>query len=176
MRKFVTYEEFNKLVNDVNVLKEEYLVRGYIDVSFNQFEKFEYLRYLYNIFRLAKRRIYLFDNEINLDVIYLLKNIPGDVQVTVFTNNEDISLKLVSLFLMKYSNVNLAFRKNNINEKYIVIDYGEDTERIINSKTIVSFDEEYQVLMEYHDKDNYRLLFKDSLLSPIYVLKEKRLS
>lgn len=163
MRRFFEYDEFN-------VLQEEYLINGNIDALFYQYDEFEYLRYLYNYFKLAKKRIYLFDNDISLSIIYLLKNVSSDVQVTIFTNNHHLYKNDVNYFLKKYSNVNLVFRKNKFKEKYIVIDYNESDERIIVNNTIVFNDGIYHVLEECRH-NNYYEIFKKCENADIFLLK-----
>lgn len=86
------------------------------------------------IYMQAKKTIFVVDNYIGLRTLVLLKNVSANVEITLFSDN--IGGKLHSIeyrdFCMEYPSINILLKKTGgiYHDRFIVLDYGTDNERI----------------------------------------------
>ena len=88
------------------------------------------------IYDLAKNKIYIIDDYINLKTLVLFKDIDKNIEITIFSDNVGKKLHMVEYedFCNEYSNIKIVFKKTNnkIHDRYIVIDYDCDNEKIFH--------------------------------------------
>lgn len=88
------------------------------------------------IYDLAKNKIYIIDNYINLKTLVLFKDIDKNIEITIFSDNVGKKLHKVEYedFCKEYSNIKIVFKKTNnkIHDRYIIIDYNCDNEKIFH--------------------------------------------
>ena len=86
------------------------------------------------IYSQAKKRIFVIDNYIGLKTLVLLKSVPENVKITIFTDNLNKGLhqKEYNDFYKEYPNVAISFRRTNgiFHDRYIIIDFGTENEII----------------------------------------------
>ena len=85
------------------------------------------------IYKLAKKSIYVVDNYIGVKTLLLLKDISAGVNVTIFSDNK---VKLTQLqyqeFCKEYPNLKITFQKtcDKFHDRFIILDYGTKSEKI----------------------------------------------
>ena len=88
------------------------------------------------IYDLAKNKIYIIDDYINLKTLVLFKDIDKNIEITIFSDNVGKKLHKVEYedFCNEYSNIKIVFKKTNnkIHDRYIIIDYNCDNEKIFH--------------------------------------------
>lgn len=86
------------------------------------------------IYANAKTSIYVIDNYIGIRTLALLKNIPQNVAITIFSDNMGRGLSQTDYndFARQYPNLNILFTKTCgiFHDRYIVVDYNTPTEKI----------------------------------------------
>lgn len=86
------------------------------------------------IYRLAKKSIYIIDNYIGLKTLVLLKSVAKGITINIFSDNIGNSLHRVEYedFIKQYPNINISFKTTNkiYHDRYIIIDYKSKSERI----------------------------------------------
>ena len=86
------------------------------------------------IYATAKRTIFVVDNYIGLKTLVLLKDVPADVKITVFSDNIGNRLHQAELndFCREYPNVSVSLQTSGgiFHDRYIVIDYQTADEQI----------------------------------------------
>ena len=86
------------------------------------------------IYATAKRTIFVVDNYIGLKTLVLLKNVPADVKVTVFSDNIGNRLHKAEFsdFCREYPDVSVSLQTSGgiFHDRYIVIDYQTVDEQI----------------------------------------------
>ena len=86
------------------------------------------------IYANAKTSIYVIDNYIGVRTLALLKNIPQNVAITIFSDNMGRGLSQTDYndFARQYPNLNISFTKTCgiFHDRYIVVDYNTTTEKI----------------------------------------------
>lgn len=87
-----------------------------------------------DIYRQAKKTIYVVDNYIGLRTSVLLKNAPEFVEITLFSDNVGNKLHNIEYedFCAEYSSLNISLKKTKgiFHDRFIVLDYGTESERI----------------------------------------------
>lgn len=82
----------------------------------------------------AKHTIYVIDNYIGLRTLVQMKNIPSSIPVTIISDNLQHHLHKSEYddFCQQYTDLNINFLRSggNIHDRYIVIDYNTDNEKI----------------------------------------------
>lgn len=85
----------------------------------------------------AKKSIYIIDNYVSLKTLYHLCQVKPGVKVTIFTDNLGGYLHKSDYddFVREFSQIGIKFiRTNNqIHDRFIMLDYGEDTERFYHA-------------------------------------------
>ncbi len=86
------------------------------------------------VYRQAKKTIYVIDNYIGLRTLVLLKNASNSVAITIFSDN--IGGKLHSIeykdFCSEYPSIKMTLKRTGgvYHDRFIVLDYGTEDERI----------------------------------------------
>ena len=84
------------------------------------------------IYSQAKNTIFVIDNYIGLKTLVLLKSVPENVKITIFTDNlkKGLHQKEYDDFCKEYPNVVVSFKRSNgiFHDRYIVIDFGRENE------------------------------------------------
>ncbi len=87
-----------------------------------------------DIYSKAKKKLYIVDNYIGPKTLLMLKSVPSNVDVIIFSDNLRNILRLSEFqaFRAEYPNVKLTFRKTDgkFHDRYIIIDYNCRTEKI----------------------------------------------
>ena len=86
------------------------------------------------IYSQAKETIFVIDNYIGLKTLVLLKSVPENVKITIFTDNlkKGLHQKEYDDFCKEYPNVVISFKRTNgiFHDRYIIIDFGNENEII----------------------------------------------
>ena len=86
------------------------------------------------IYSQAKETIFVIDNYIGLKTLVLLKSVPENVKITIFTDNlkKGLHQKEYDDFCKEYPNVTISFKRTNgiFHDRYIIIDFGTENEII----------------------------------------------
>lgn len=87
-----------------------------------------------HIYATAKKTIFVVDNYIGLKTLVLLKDVPANVNITIFSDNTGNRLHLAEFndFCREYPNVSISFHIAGkiFHDRYIVIDYKTADEQI----------------------------------------------
>ena len=124
----VTKNELTKVIHDftdLNIRSEYLILNG---------EKIEANLAYNNIYKTARRSIFLIDNYIGIRTLVLLKEIETHIPITIFSDNLKRGLHYSEYndFRKQYPNVNISLRHTCgiYHDRYIVLDYNSDSERI----------------------------------------------
>ena len=86
------------------------------------------------IYSQAKKTIFVIDNYISLKTLVLLKSVPENVKITIFTDNlkRGLHQKEFDDFCKEYPNVVISFKRTNgiFHDRYIIIDFATENEII----------------------------------------------
>ena len=86
------------------------------------------------IYSQAKETIFVIDNYIGLKTLVLLKSVPENVKITIFSDNlkKGLHQKEFDDFLNEYPNVAVSLKRTNgiFHDRYIIIDFGTQNEII----------------------------------------------
>ena len=86
------------------------------------------------IYSQATKTIFVIDNYIGLKTLVLLKSVPENVKITIFTDNlkKGLHQKEYDDFCKEYPNVTISFKRTNgiFHDRYIIIDFGTENEII----------------------------------------------
>ena len=86
------------------------------------------------IYSQAKETIFVIDNYIGLKTLVLLKSVPENVKITIFTDNlkKGLHQKEYDDFCKEYPNVKISFKRTNgiFHDRYSIIDFGTENEII----------------------------------------------
>lgn len=87
-----------------------------------------------DIYSKAKKKLYIVDNYIGPKTLLMLKSVPANVDIIIFSDNLNSILRLSELqaFQAEYPNVKLTFQRTGgkFHDRYIAIDYKCRTEKI----------------------------------------------
>ena len=124
----VTKNELTKVIHDFTdpEIRREYLILNGETIEAN-------LAYN-NIYKTARQSIFLIDNYIGIRTLVLLKEIENHIPITIFSDNLKRGLHYSEYndFRKQYPNVNISLRHTCgiYHDRYIVLDYNSDSERI----------------------------------------------
>ena len=127
------------------------------------------------IYSQAKETIFVIDNYIGLKTLVLLKSVPENVKITIFSDNlkKGLHQKEFDDFLNEYPNVVISLKRTNgiFHDRYIIIDFGTQNE-IIYLCGVSSKDAGKRVssIMASSDKLLYESLIKNLLKNQELVL------
>ena len=86
------------------------------------------------IYSQAKKSIFVIDNYLGLKTLVLLKSVPKNVKITIFSDNlkKGLHQKEFDDFCKEYPDVTIYFKKTagNFHDRYIIIDFGTENETI----------------------------------------------
>ena len=85
------------------------------------------------IYKLAKKSIYVVDNYIGVKTLLLLKDISAGVNVTIFSDNKvKLTLLQYQEFCKEYPNLKITLQKtcDKFHDRFIILDYGTKSEKI----------------------------------------------
>ena len=142
--------QVNENTMDISYIKKNMATKK--DLSFimdNFIEKNKYREFLIlngmrveasiaykNIFSLAKRSIYIIDNYINIETLYMLREC-RDISIIIFSDNKGkyLSKNDYDSFSYEYPDIDINIIKTNgiIHDRYIIIDYKLDSEVIYHA-------------------------------------------
>jgi hypothetical protein len=87
-----------------------------------------------DIYSKAKKKLFIVDNYIGPKTLLMLKSVPANVDIIIFSDNLMNILRLSELqaFWAEYPNVRLSFQRTGgkFHDRYIVVDYKTRTEKI----------------------------------------------
>lgn len=87
-----------------------------------------------DIYSKAKKKLYIVDNYIGPKTLLMLKSVPANVEIIIFSDNLMNILRQSELtaFQTEYPNVKLSFQKTGgkFHDRYIIVDYKCRTEKI----------------------------------------------
>ena len=127
------------------------------------------------IYSQAKETIFVIDNYIGLKTLVLLKSVPENVKITIFTDNlkKGLHQKEFDDFCKEYPKVAISFKRTNgiFHDRYIIIDFGTENE-IIYHCGASSKDAGNRVcsITTIADNEIYKPLFENLLKNQALVL------
>lgn len=166
----VTHSELSEVMNGFG---EPHIKRGYLILNGNPFKADT----IYDeIYRQASKSIYIVDNYIGLKTLEKLINVQNGVDVSIFSDNLAKGLRENTYmdFQKEYPSINIKlFRSGgNFHDRYIVLDYGTDSEKIFlcgaSSKDAGA---RITSILEDPDRRKYAPMINDLLRNPQLVLK-----
>lgn len=87
-----------------------------------------------DIYSKAKKKLYIVDNYIGPKTLLMLKSVPDNVEIIIFSDNSKNILRLSELraFQVEYPNIRLSFQKTGgkFHDRYIILDYKSRSEKI----------------------------------------------
>lgn len=192
---FITKNEFiqlaietNKNTSDIKFIKENMVTKQELNRIMDKFiDKSKFKEYLIldghmvesdivytEIYKLAKRSIYIIDNYINLKTLVLLKSSKVD-EIIIFSDNINKCLhKLEYLdFKKEYKNLNIKFiRTNNkFHDRYIILDYGESYEKLYHcGASSKDSGKRVTTISEIENKEIYHSLIDNLMKNALLVL------
>lgn len=166
----VTRSELSEVMNEFG---EPHIKRGYLVLNGNPFKA----DVVYDeIYRQAKKSIFIVDNYIGLKTLEKLINIQGGVDVSIFSDNLVKGLRQSAFddFCKEYPNLNIQlFHSGGIfHDRYIILDFGTNDEKIFlcgaSSKDAGG---RITSILEDPDRNKYDSMIKDLLKNKKLVLK-----
>ncbi|MGX8850663.1 ORF6N domain-containing protein [Amedibacillus sp. YH-ame10] len=117
---------------DINKIMDNFINEDNIkEKLFLDGQVFDAVETYINIYKQAKKNIYIIDDYINIDTLNLLKYKQENVDITIFTSNKAeprLSKTEVKKFNIQYPSLSLKFAPN-IHDRFIVVDYGTNREK-----------------------------------------------
>ena len=128
------------------------------------------------IYSEAKKSIFVIDNYIGLKTLVLLKDVSKGVVISLYSDNINNGLHSTELndFQKEYPSIklNLFRTMGKFHDRYVVIDYGTDTERIYHcGASSKDAGKRVTTITEVHDKEAYNKLIIELKKNPPLVLK-----
>lgn len=128
------------------------------------------------IYRTARKVIYIVDNYIGLKTLLPLKNISSGVTITVFSDNINQGLHKIQFadFAKEYPNVVINFTKTCgiYHDRYIILDYQEKNEKIYHcGASSKDAGNRITSITEVSDKSVYYPIISQLLKNPALALK-----
>ena len=166
----VTRSELSDVMNEFG---EPHIKRGYLVLNGNPFKA----DVVYDeIYRQAKKSIFIVDNYIGLKTLEKLINIQDGVAVSIFSDNLVKGLRQSAYddFCKEYPNLNIQlFRSGGIfHDRYIILDYGMNNEKIfLCGASSKDAGERITSILEDPDRRKYELMVNDLLKNKELVLK-----
>ncbi|MBQ8232641.1 MAG: ORF6N domain-containing protein [Lachnospiraceae bacterium] len=166
----VTHSELSEVMNEFG---EPHIKRGYLVLNGNPFKA----DVVYDeIYRQAKKSVFIVDNYIGLKTLEKLINIQDGVAVSIFSDNLAKGLRKNTYidFCKEYPDLSIQlFHSGGIfHDRYIVLDYGTDDEKVFlcgaSSKDAGG---RITSILEDPDRMKYDSMIKDLLKNNQLVLK-----
>ena len=137
--KFSSYDKrFETIENKLDVVMDNFVDPStYKHVLISVGEKLEAEIAYKIIYSLAKKSIYIVDDYINIQTLMFLRNVNRDIEITIFSDNiarDHLTSTELDNFNKEYGFDVKLYKNNNIfHDRYIVIDYLEENEKIYHS-------------------------------------------
>ncbi len=166
----VTRSELSEVMNEFG---EPHIKRGYLVLNGNPFKA----DVVYDeIYRQAKKSIFIVDNYIGLKTLEKLINIQVGVNVAIFSDNLAKGLRKNTYidFCREYPNLNIQlFHSGGVyHDRYIILDYGTDDEKIyLCGSSSKDAGGRITSILEDPDRMKYDSMIKDLLKNNQLVLK-----
>ena len=166
----VTRSELSEVMNEFG---EPHIKRGYLILNGNPFKA----DVVYDeIYRQAKKSIFIVDNYIGLKTLEKLINIQKEIDVSIFSDNLVNGLRQSTFkdFCKEYPKLNIQlFHSGGVfYDRYIILDYGTSNEKIFlcgaSSKDAGG---RITSILEDPDRSKYDFMIKDLLKNKKLVLK-----
>ena len=166
----VTHSELSEVMNEFG---EPHIKRGYLILNGNPFKA----DVVYDeIYRQAKKSIFIVDNYIGLKTLEKLINIQKEIDVSIFSDNLINGLRQSTFkdFCKEYPKLNIQlFHSGGVfHDRYIILDYGTSNEKIFlcgaSSKDAGG---RITSILEDPDRSKYDFMIKDLLKNKKLVLK-----
>ena len=161
------------VMDRLNEFGEPHIKRGYLILNGNPFKADA----VYDeIYRQAKKSIFIVDNYIGLKTLEKLINIQVGVNVAIFSDNLAKGLRKNTYmdFCKEYPNLNIQlFQSGGIfHDRYIILDYGTDDEKIyLCGSSSKDAGGRITSILEDPDRMKYDSMIKDLLKNNQLVLK-----
>ena len=147
--------------------KEEYLIldgmKFTADLAYQQ------------IYNYAKHSIYIIDNYIGPKTLLHLKDLPNTVHIIVFSDNIKKGLSLIEYqdFFKEYNrNIDFITTNNKYHDRYIVLDYGKDSEIIYHcGASSKDAGNKITSIVKIRDNSNYQTMIQELLNNSTLILK-----
>lgn len=166
----VTKNELTKVIHDFTdpEIRREYLILNGETIEAN-------LAYN-NIYKTAKRSIFVIDNYIGIKTLVLLKDIGNNIAVTIFTDNirRGLHLREYEDFCKQYPYINISFRHTCgiYHDRYIVLDYNSDSKRIYHcGASSKDAGNKITTISEVSDRQVYHPIVDTLMKNPTLILK-----
>ena len=129
-----------------------------------------------DIYSIAKKSIYIVDNDIGVKTLVLLKDIPSSVEITIFSDNVGKGLHTLEYqdFCKEYPFRKIKFQKSGgeFHDRYIIIDWNTDKQRIYHcGASSKDAGQRITTISEVVDQVVYADLINKLLKNPILKLK-----
>lgn len=166
----VTHSELSEVMNEFG---ESHIKRGYLVLNGNLFRA----NVVYDeIYRQAKKSIFIVDNYIGLKTLEKLINIQDGVDVSIFSDNLAKGLRKNTYidFCKEYPNMNIQlFHSGGIfHDRYIILDYGTDDEKVfLCGASSIDAGSRITSILEDPDRMKYDSMIKDLLKNNQLILK-----
>ena len=166
----VTKNELAKVIHDFTdpEIRREYLILNGETIEAN-------LAYN-NIYKTAKRSIFVIDNYIGIKTLVLLKDIGNNIAVTIFTDNirRGLHLREYEDFCKQYPYINISFRHTCgiYHDRYIILDYDSDIEKIYHcGASSKDAGNKVTTISEVSDRQVYHPIVDTLMKNPTLILK-----
>ena len=128
------------------------------------------------IYATAKKTIFVVDNYIGLKTLVLLKDVPANVKITVFSDNIGNRLHQSEFndFCREYPNVSVSLQTSGgiFHDRYIVIDYKTADEQIYHcGASSKDGGNKVTTITAVTDEDIYHPVIDQLLNNPVLVLR-----
>lgn len=128
------------------------------------------------IYSKAKTSIYIIDDYISLSTLLMLKHIPTNINITIFSDNKQNHLRLTEYnqFITEYPDITIDFKQNNniFHDRYIVLDYGSKSEKVFHcGASSKDAGKKITTITESNDTKIYKPLIDSILVHPSFALR-----
>ena len=129
-----------------------------------------------DIYRKAKKKLFIVDNYIGPKTLLMLKSVSAGVDIIIFSDNSRNMLRLSELqaFQAEYPNVNLSFQKTGgkFHDRYIIVDYKTRSEKIYHcGASSKDAGNKITTISKADNKKLYYPMIEDLLLRPFLILR-----
>lgn len=166
----VTRSDLSKIMNEFG---EPHIKRGYLVLNGHPFQA----ELAYDeIYRQAKKSIYIIDNYIGIKTLELLININPDVVVAIYSDNVIKGLRKNAFmdFQKEYPNLQIKLYKSGgvFHDRYIILDYETENEKIyLCGASSKDAGQRVTTILEDVDREKYYQMIQKLKNSPELKLK-----
>ena len=179
----------NENTSAISRIESEMLKKSDLPMIIKAFSKEQATEYLFmngemceanttyqKIYSKAKKSIYIIDDYISLDTLFMLKHISSNINVVIFSDNKQNHLRLTEYnqFITEYPSIMIDFKKNNtmFHDRYIILDYGIKSEKVYHcGASSKDAGKKITTITESKDKTIYKDMIDIILQHPQLVLK-----